>query len=112
MAFGSPGIGHLGVMPIPAAPLGVLKTAFDPGSHAIPGDIRLRWQQIGHDEPALLIALIPPGDQRAIQATGLLRKTAYLTTPAVTWYRRKGRQPVIAIHAPRTRFATLIDAQK
>src|SRR5216683_906217 len=57
--FGSPGIGHLGVVPVPAAPFGIFKTTLDPGSHRIPGDISLRWQEIGHNEPAFLMHLIP-----------------------------------------------------
>src|SRR5713226_4273669 len=61
-------------MPAPASPLGIFKPTLDPTAHAIPDHRGLFWRQIGHDQPHLLVALIPARKPRALQAARLLGK--------------------------------------
>src|SRR5258708_13873928 len=75
------GIDHLGLMPAPASPLGIFNPAFDPTAHAVPDGGGLCWCQIGHDQPHLLIALIPACQERTLQAAGLLGEAVHLATP-------------------------------
>src|SRR5258708_11239959 len=75
------GIDHLGLMPAPAPSLGISEAAFDPTAHAVPDGGGLCWCQIGHDQPHLLIALIPACQERTLQAAGLLGEAVHLATP-------------------------------
>ncbi len=58
-------IGHLGLMPAPAAPLAVFKPGLDPRPHPIPGDLCDLRRQIGQDQPGIGVRFRPLGEQGA-----------------------------------------------
>jgi hypothetical protein len=81
--LGSRGIGHLRLMPLPAAPFDILEAGFNPRSSRIPNDLRLFREEVGQDQPTVLMAWLPTGHQRASEPAARFLKTDHLSAPAL-----------------------------
>src|SRR5262249_30226865 len=64
------GISPPGARPRPAAPFGNRKALLDPGPPALPTRFAALGGQVGPDEPRLLVARLPAGQQETVQVAG------------------------------------------
>ena len=66
-ARGPVGLGHVGALPLPAGAFGDLEALLNPGPQPIPtGGTGLR-RQVRQDQPRILVARLPAGQQRAVE---------------------------------------------
>src|SRR5262245_15165237 len=65
------GVGHARAVPLPACPLREFKALLNPGPHAVPGGVTDLRFQIRQDQPGVLIARLPAGQQRTVELPGL-----------------------------------------
>src|SRR5947209_2528478 len=99
-------------MPAPASALGIFKPTLDPTAHTIPDGAGLCWRQIGHDQPHLLIALIPACQQCTPQAAALPRETVHHATPGTAHVGRGGGQTAKRAFSLWTEMALFVDAHE
>lgn len=91
------GIGHARVLPLPPPACGHLEALLDPGPQAVPTGLAALGGQIGQDEPRLLVALFPAGQQGAVQAAGPAHEGGPAPLPAGARVRRNGVQRLEAV---------------
>src|SRR6266516_4201080 len=103
---------HLRLMPLPSSSFDIFKARFNPTAHAIPGGHRLLWCQIGHNQPDLLVALIPARKQGTAQSTLLFTKTIHLATPVAPLGGCNRSQGAKSLFLQWTNIALLIDAHE
>jgi hypothetical protein len=97
-------------VPLPARTLRDLKTLFNPGPQAIPAGITGLRRQIRQDQPRVLVAVLPAGQQRARDLVA--RKGDARPAPTRTRPRRKRRQGPPAGRPRGPKAASQVDAQK
>jgi hypothetical protein len=95
-AAGPGRVGHLGLVPLPAAALEVLETGLDPGPQAVPGDLGRDGRQVGHDQPALSLPSRPARQQGAGEPAVAAREAHHVPTPGGATDQRSdaGQQPL------------------
>src|SRR5206468_7722440 len=72
---------HPRMLPLPAAPLAVLETLFDPTAQAVPGSICPLRRQVTQEQPGFLVPRTPPAQQRACHLPPWRRKRRALAVP-------------------------------
>src|SRR5262245_1434051 len=58
---------HPRMLPLPAAPLAVLETLFDPTAQAVPGSLGSLRRQVTQEQPGFSVLRTPPAQQGADQ---------------------------------------------
>jgi len=106
------GIGHTGVLPLPPAALDHFESAFDPGADTIPRSRTVRGGEVGQDEPGVLIAGLPTGDERAVEATFSRDKGGPTATPGGAGLGHEVAQPDPLRASVGTEFGGGVDAQE
>jgi len=110
--LGAGGIGHAGVLPRPSAALNDCEAVLDPGADTRPGGGTVRGREVGQDEPGVLIAGLPAGDERAGQAALGRDKGRAGSTPGLPGRGHELPQPDPVLLARWTEGDRRVDAQE
>src|SRR5947209_341781 len=81
--LGSDRIFHARVLPLPTTAFNPFKSLLDPGTHAIPANIRSFGRQVSHDQPRLLMPGTPISQQGTFQSRFLILEQTDSTLPAL-----------------------------